>query len=144
MYRGLWWAFTLVKLPHINSCLLSTACGDVIAFLFSWNKLYGAVYSILSGATFLNNLLLQFLSGRWRPLKVKAVTLLTSRRWSLQLHICCICLRVYLRFLLTEFATGRTVRGSNPGGDEISRTVQADPGACPASYIMGTGSLSRG
>ena len=31
--------------------------------------------------------------------------------------------------------------GSNPGGDEISRPVQTDPGAYPTSCKMGTGSF---
>jgi hypothetical protein len=36
-------------------------------------------------------------------------------------------------------ATGRTVRGSNPGGGEFFAHVQTGPGAHSASYIMGTG-----
>ena len=36
---------------------------------------------------------------------------------------------------------GWTVRGSNPGGSEIFRTVQSGLGAHPASYTMGTGSF---
>jgi hypothetical protein len=37
--------------------------------------------------------------------------------------------------------TGRTVRGSNPGEDEISAAVQTSPRAHPATYTMGTGSF---
>jgi len=42
-------------------------------------------------------------------------------------------------------ATGWTVRRSNPGGGgaRFSTLVQSRPGAHPASYTMGTGSLSR-
>jgi hypothetical protein len=36
-------------------------------------------------------------------------------------------------------ATGWTVRGLNPGGDEIFRTRQTGPEAYPTSYTMGTG-----
>ena len=35
------------------------------------------------------------------------------------------------------------VRGWNPGGDEVFRTVQTVPGAHPASNIVGIESLSR-
>jgi hypothetical protein len=37
--------------------------------------------------------------------------------------------------------TGRTVRGSNPGGARFSAPVQTGPGAHPASCTMGTGSF---
>jgi len=40
-----------------------------------------------------------------------------------------------------RLATDWTVRGSNPGGSEISATVQTGPGAHPASYTIGTGSF---
>ena len=42
-----------------------------------------------------------------------------------------------------RLATGWTVRGSNPGGGEIFRTlpVVTVPGAHTASYTMGTGSF---
>jgi hypothetical protein len=44
--------------------------------------------------------------------------------------------------LVLRLATGWTVRGSNPGGRDIFRTrPDTDPGAHPASYIMGTGSF---
>jgi hypothetical protein len=36
---------------------------------------------------------------------------------------------------------GWTVRGSNPGGDEIIRTRQDRPGTHPDSCTMGTGSF---
>ena len=40
-----------------------------------------------------------------------------------------------------RFATGWTVRGSNPGGwAKVSVPVQTGPEAHPASYTMGTGS----
>ena len=38
-------------------------------------------------------------------------------------------------------AKGWTVQGSNPVGGRFSATVQTGPGAHPASYTMGTGSL---
>ena len=41
-------------------------------------------------------------------------------------------------------ATGRTVRGSNAGGGKIFRTRQGRPWGHPASYTMGTGSISPG
>ena len=40
-----------------------------------------------------------------------------------------------------RLATGWTVRGSNPVGGEIFRTVQTGPETHPASCTMGTGSL---
>ena len=40
-----------------------------------------------------------------------------------------------------RFATGWTVRGSNPDGTRFSAPVQTGPGAHPASYTMGTGSF---
>ena len=40
-----------------------------------------------------------------------------------------------------RFATGWTVRGSNPGGARFSAPVQTGPGAHPASYTMGIGSF---
>jgi hypothetical protein len=43
-----------------------------------------------------------------------------------------------------RLAIGWTVRGSNPGGARFSATVQTGPWAHPASFTMGTGSLSRG
>jgi len=39
---------------------------------------------------------------------------------------------------------GCKVRGTNPGGGKIFRTRPDRPGAHPASYTMGTVSLSRG
>jgi len=44
-------------------------------------------------------------------------------------------------FVLYRLATGWTVRGSNPVGGEFSAPVQTGPGAHPASYTMGTGSV---
>jgi len=42
---------------------------------------------------------------------------------------------------LEPLATGWTVRGSNPGGGrDFPHPSQNEPGAHPASYIMGTGS----
>ena len=40
-----------------------------------------------------------------------------------------------------RLTTGWTVRGSNPGGEEIFRHVQTGPGAHPASCTMNTGSF---
>ena len=40
-----------------------------------------------------------------------------------------------------RLATGWTVRGSNPGRDEVFRTGPDRPWAHPASYTMGTGSF---
>ena len=40
-----------------------------------------------------------------------------------------------------RLATGRTVWGSNPGGGEISATVETGPGAHPASCTIGTESF---
>jgi hypothetical protein len=38
------------------------------------------------------------------------------------------------------FAAGRTVQGSNPGGEaRFSAAVYSGPGSHPASYTMGTG-----
>ena len=46
--------------------------------------------------------------------------------------------------LVLRLATGRKVRGSNPGGGvRFSSPVQTGPGAHPASYKMGTGSFPR-
>jgi len=42
---------------------------------------------------------------------------------------------------MPAMGTGWTVRGSNPGGDEIITPFQTGPGAHPASYTMGTGSF---
>jgi hypothetical protein len=38
-------------------------------------------------------------------------------------------------------ATGRRVRGSNPGWARFSSTVPSGPGANPASYTIGTASF---
>jgi len=43
-----------------------------------------------------------------------------------------------------RLAMGWTVRGSNPGGGEISRTCHTRPRAHPASCAMGTGSFPAG
>jgi hypothetical protein len=44
-----------------------------------------------------------------------------------------------------SLATGRTVRGSNPGGGaRFSAPVQTGPGAQPASCTMGTGVFPGG
>jgi hypothetical protein len=40
-----------------------------------------------------------------------------------------------------RLATSWKVRGSNPGGGDISVPVQTGPGAQPASCTMGTGSF---
>jgi hypothetical protein len=40
-----------------------------------------------------------------------------------------------------QLATGWTVRGLNPGRCEIFHTRPDGPGAHPASYTMGTGSI---
>ena len=45
-----------------------------------------------------------------------------------------------------RLATGRTIRGSNSGGHKrfsLSKTVNTDSGAHPASYSMGTVGMSR-
>jgi hypothetical protein len=50
-------------------------------------------------------------------------------------------------YYYTQLAMGWTVRGSNPGGGKrfsLSIPVQTGPQAHPASYKMGTGSLSWG
>jgi hypothetical protein len=41
----------------------------------------------------------------------------------------------------SNLATGWTVRGSNPDGDKIFRTLQTGPVAHPASYTVGTGTF---
>jgi hypothetical protein len=46
-------------------------------------------------------------------------------------------------YLVGEFATVWTVRGSNPGKAKLSVAVHTDPGAHLASYMMGSVSLSR-
>jgi hypothetical protein len=43
--------------------------------------------------------------------------------------------------MVYRFVMGWTVRGSNPGGNEIFCTRPDGSGAHPASYIMGTGSF---
>jgi hypothetical protein len=43
--------------------------------------------------------------------------------------------------LVQRLATGLTVRGSNPGGGEIFRSLQTGSAAHPASYTVGTGSF---
>jgi hypothetical protein len=49
--------------------------------------------------------------------------------------------RIVYRIVVAYFAlaTGRTVRGSNPGRGQFSALVPTDPGAHPASYTKGTG-----
>jgi hypothetical protein len=42
---------------------------------------------------------------------------------------------------VSRLAMGWTIRGSNPGGSEIFRTVQTGPGAHLASCTMSTGSF---
>ena len=43
--------------------------------------------------------------------------------------------------MCSDYATGLTVRGSNPGGGEISAPLKTGPAAHPASYTMVTGSF---
>jgi hypothetical protein len=43
-----------------------------------------------------------------------------------------------------RLAMGWTVRGSNPGGARFFAPVQTGPGAHPASYTMGNGSIFLG
>ena len=46
--------------------------------------------------------------------------------------------------LVQNVYQSQSVRGSNPRGARFSAPVQSGPGVQPVSYIMGTGSLSRG
>jgi hypothetical protein len=50
-------------------------------------------------------------------------------------------LRAGIPLSVQRLATGWTVRGSNPGGDEIFRTRPTGTGAHPASCTMVTGSF---
>jgi hypothetical protein len=50
-------------------------------------------------------------------------------------------LRAGIAQSVQRLATGWTVRGSNPGGDDIFSTAQTGPGAHPAIYTMGTESF---
>jgi hypothetical protein len=44
----------------------------------------------------------------------------------------------------SDCATGWVVRGSNPGGSEISRNAQTGPGAHPTPCVLGNSSLPQG
>ena len=48
----------------------------------------------------------------------------------------------YTTQLVQRLATDWTVRGKNPGGSGIFRTLLTDPGIHPASCTMGSGSVS--
>jgi len=55
----------------------------------------------------------------------------------------CVSVQAGKAYLAGELDTAWTVRGSNPGTAKLSVAVHTDPGAHPASYMMGNVSLSR-
>ena len=56
----------------------------------------------------------------------------------------CVSVQAGKAYLVGELATAWTVRGLNPGTAKLFVAVHTDPGAQPASYMMGTCCLFPG